>query len=337
MANPDFDQPYPPPPQPMFPGGRAMQGLGNMWQNLGASPVGQGFQSIGHRLNPVSNQLLFGGMGMLSGGTRGAMKGLIAGKVLDKESGDERKLRQAIAALREGSGVMPESMTEADWNYLQSDPDALSTAFGARMKPADYGEKYTGYLQAKAEGYEGSWMDYQREFKGEGAVTVDLGGGTKFSDIMSMRKDFEGGPGVSSYRLAIPKLKSMASSVSDTTGASDYQFVYGLAQIFDPDSIVQKGEQGMAISSQAVPATIRGRIQQMTAGGGTLGPELRRELVEAAAKRVAEYRAQAEAEEQYYRDFALRHDIPPEDIVRGLEEMPDLGGAAADEPFTVEP
>jgi hypothetical protein len=57
---------------------------------------------------------------------------------------------------------------------MAADDKFAEAALLQRMKPADIGEKYQGYLSAKAEGYTGDWMQYQADTKAAG-VTVNTG------------------------------------------------------------------------------------------------------------------------------------------------------------------
>lgn len=164
-----------------------------------------------------------------------------------------------------------------------------------------------------------------------------------FANITTVRKDFESQPGVSRYRTAAPILSSMASAVTDPGAMSDLEFVYGMAKIFDPDSVVRESEMGLVIQGQSVPEGLIGAVQKMTAGGASLGQEARAQLVEASQRRVGEYRNQAEMEATSFSDLAERYGIDPRDIVRPLEPMPEwerapaVSGAAIDAPTATGP
>ena len=292
----------------------------------------RGFNAGGQALHPYSNRLMLAGMGMLGGGPKDAMKGLVAGSALDTEDADKQKLNKAIAALQSDTSVMS-GLSPADWNYLQADPTALSTAFGARLKPHDPLDMYN-FTEV-----DGTLMRTNK-YTGESEPVYNSPGGgenaPKLSDISTLRKDFENQPGTSRYRQSIPQLNSMASSINDTSKMSDYDFVYGLAQIFDPGSVVRESEQGFVLSGQSVPDTVRGQLATILAGGSGVSVTARQALVAAAKRRVDQYRKQAEQEAQYFKDIANRHNIDPADVVRGLEEMSDIN-SAGDVPFTVEP
>ena len=145
-----------------------------MFDRLGQG-VGGMFEGVRGWSQPRSNRLMLTGMGMLSGrngeGWEGAMKGLVAGSALDTENKRERALGALLNDPNSTLGDLP----AADRAFIAGNPDVAGGLMAARLKPADYGDKYTGYQLAKAEGYTGGWVDYQKEFKDSG-VTIDMGG-----------------------------------------------------------------------------------------------------------------------------------------------------------------
>jgi hypothetical protein len=166
MAN-GYPDPYAQPqPQPMF------GDIGALGQGMFGG-LRRGFQRGGQALHPYSNRLLLAGLGMLGGGPKDAMKGLVAGSALDTEDADRRKLNTALQALMNSeSDLIPDD--PAIRGLMAADPKFGEATLLQRMKPADIGEKYQGYLNAKAEGYQGDWMQYQADTKAAG-VTVNTG------------------------------------------------------------------------------------------------------------------------------------------------------------------
>jgi hypothetical protein len=84
---------------------------------------------------------------------------------------------------------------------------------------------------------------------------------------------------------------------------------------------------GMVIDSQSMPAAIKGRLEKILNGQASLGPQARRDLVEASRRRVQQYRTQAEGEAKQFGGIADRNRINRQDIMRPLEDMPELAPA----------
>jgi hypothetical protein len=142
------------------------------------------------------------------------------------------------------------------------------------------------------------------------------------SNITAIRKEFEASPGVKRYRTAVPVLSSMAAAVDDTSTMADLDFIYGMAKIFDPESVVRESEMGLVIQGQSLPAQVVGMFNKVANGEQVLLPQIRKDLVEASRRRVGEYEKQAAGEAQEFTSLAERNRIDPRDVVRPLEQMP---------------
>lgn len=149
-----------------------------------------------------------------------------------------------------------------------------------------------------------------------------------FSNITAVRKELENQPGTTRYRTSVPIVSSMQKSINDNTAMSDLDFVYGMAKVFDPTSVVRESEMGLVLEGQSIPASIMGMFAKAAKGEASLGPQARADLVRAAMTRVGEYRKQAEQEMQSYSDIARRNRINPDDIARPLEAMPEFDASA---------
>jgi hypothetical protein len=178
------------------------------------------FGNLHDRLHPFANRLMLGGLGMLSGGPQGALRGMVAGSAFDKEDADQRKLREALAELTQsGSSVVPDDPAIRD--IMAADPEFAKSVLLQGLKPSDYGEKYNGYLQAKKEGYPGDWMQYQQDTRAPG-VNINTGDyklptGYKLADPNDPSKGVEKIPGVETETVTNRKssVKAAVASIND--------------------------------------------------------------------------------------------------------------------------
>jgi hypothetical protein len=134
MANTDFDPRAQ--PQPLFAGNNLLGTAQGMFGGLR-----RGFRAGGQALHPYSNRLMLAGLGMLGGGPRDAMKGLVAGSALDTEDADRRKLNEAIQGLMDdtsGTGLLAKA-SPAERAYLLASPPTLSKVIADQMSPPSAG------------------------------------------------------------------------------------------------------------------------------------------------------------------------------------------------------
>jgi hypothetical protein len=205
--------PYP--AEPVFGGNNILGTAQGMFGGLR-----RGFSAGNRTLHPYSNRLMLAGLGMLGGGPSDAMKGLVAGSALDTEDADRRKLNKALQDLMSSeSDLIPDD--PAIRGLMVNDPKFAEATLLQRMKPADIGEKYQGYLSAKAEGYTGDWMQYQADTKAAG-VTVNTGDykvptGYMPVDPNDPSKGVQKVPGVETETVTNRKasVKSAVASIND--------------------------------------------------------------------------------------------------------------------------
>lgn len=285
------------------------------------------FEGLGESVGPYSNRLMLTGMGLLSGknaqeGWEGAMKGLVSGSAMDTERGG----RKALEGLMNSEGGVFSDLSDAEKEALSKNPDIAAQAFGARLKPRDPIDQYSF---TEVDGTLWQTNKYTGESHpvngGPGGAGGAPFGKPKLTDVMAMRKDLYGMEGNANYNAALPKFESMVSAVYDESSMSDFDFVYGIAQIFDPNSIVQGREGQMVIDAQDIPSALKGRLEKMLNGRAGLGIPARQELVNTARRRVEKYRGMAEREQATYADWARGSGIDPNLIIMPLGDMPELG------------
>ena len=135
------------------------------------------------------------------------------------------------------------------------------------------------------------------------------------------------------YSRSMPIYQSMLEAAGDNDRIADLNLVYGLATIFDPDSVVREGEQIMIRNAASLPEQVQGWIAAVNGEAG-LGPELRAAVLEQAYSRVNAYANDYRNQLSFFGDVAGRAGIAIEDLYAPLEELqrwspPAAAGAAA--------
>lgn len=151
-----------------------------------------------------------------------------------------------------------------------------------------------------------------------------------FDDTTKLRKEVADLPEVKRYATAAPIFQSMVNSAKNNTAAADLDFVYGIAKIFDPESVVREGEMKLASGASSIPQQIQGWMAQVVEGKGRLTPEQRATLLEVSHTRMNELRNASDQRQSPYEGIVTRNKMNRADVFPQLpafmkrEELPQL-------------
>lgn len=106
-----------------------------------------------------------------------------------------------------------------------------------------------------------------------------------------LRKEFENLPEVKNYKQALPSYKAIEDAVKRNTPQADINIVYGLAKLYDPNSVVREGEYATVANSPNIPERIKGYAQYIN-GGGKLSPVTKAQILAEAQGRIKSYEDQ---------------------------------------------
>ncbi len=137
-----------------------------------------------------------------------------------------------------------------------------------------------------------------------------------------LRKEFEGLPEVKNYKQAFPALAAIRDAATRNTTQSDINIVYGLAKLYDPNSVVREGEYATVANSPNIPERLKGYAQYLQ-GGGRLTPEVKAQILSEAEGRAKTYQDEVLKARASFQEIAQRNNIDPRNVFQG---MGDLGG-----------
>jgi len=120
-----------------------------------------------------------------------------------------------------------------------------------------------------------------------------------------IRKEFEGLPEVKNYKQALPAFQGIEDAVKRNTPMSDINLVYGIAKLYDPNSVVREGEYSTVASAPGMPERVKGWVQYVQ-GGGKLTPEVKQQILTEGASRMQTFDKQYGAAIDRYGDIANR-------------------------------
>ena len=166
---------------------------------------------------------------------------------------------------------------------------------------------------------------------------------TGFQNEQGLRKEFEALPEVKKYKQALPSYKGIEDAVSRNTAQSDINIVYGIAKLYDPDSVVREGEYATVANSPNIPDRIKGYAQYL-AGGGKLTPKVKGEILAEARSRMQSFENEFSAARTNFESIANRSNVDTSRVFPAphspavavdLGSLP-AGGAPAGKPKVVD-
>lgn len=145
----------------------------------------------------------------------------------------------------------------------------------------------------------------------------------RFEQSTTLRKEVEASQPYGDYATVVPVYQSMIASLDKTTRAADLDYIYGIAKIMDPKSVVRDSETNLVKSANPVVQKTIDELYSQLTGEGSLSRDTRLGLIEAAQSRLGAYKA---GYDQYLlgkEGTAKRYGLDPADIKPEIVE-PDL-------------
>lgn len=120
-----------------------------------------------------------------------------------------------------------------------------------------------------------------------------------------LRSEFDGLAEVKNYKQALPAFNAIVDASQRNTPQSDINLVYGIAKLYDPNSVVREGEYATVANSPNIPDRLKGQIQYLQ-GGGKLTPKVKQELLAEASGRMKSFEDPYVSARSNYGDIATR-------------------------------
>jgi hypothetical protein len=114
----------------------------------------------------------------------------------------------------------------------------------------------------------------------------------------------------------------MQKSLTDPSAMADLDFVYGLAKILDPTSVVRESEGKMVIESQGLGPQLLGQLNKLMSGEQAMLPEIREKLFSVAYRRAKELELQAQGERKHFSGVATENQFNPETYLQQVPQLP---------------
>lgn len=134
----------------------------------------------------------------------------------------------------------------------------------------------------------------------------------KFSAANILRKEILGNPQVAGFTDVKNRLLVLQKAASDPSSIADLDYVYGIAKILDPGSVVRESEGQTIIDSNSIPGATLGYLNKALSGESALN----REALYNLAKRHYQTRQKAiNSILDDYTEIAKRQNLNPLDAL----------------------
>jgi hypothetical protein len=148
--------------------------------------------------------------------------------------------------------------------------------------------------------------------------------GNVFKTETDLRKEFADLPEVKRYKAAFPSFNSIKQAAKSNNPQADINLIYGVAKLYDPESVVREGEYGTIANSQAIPEWLKGQAQRL-AGGGRLTEETKRQILQQADIRINGYEAEYQKAVGAYENIAKGRNANPSNVIPSVGRVVDFG------------
>jgi hypothetical protein len=141
-----------------------------------------------------------------------------------------------------------------------------------------------------------------------------------------LRKEFNDLPQTKKFINAAPAYNAIVDASTRNNKQADINLVYGLAKLYDPDSVVREGEYDTIARSQTIPEWLKGQAASLTGMGGKLTPATRTQILQEARGRLSSYETEYNAARQTYEGIATQRGANPQNVFVPITGVGGNGG-----------
>lgn len=158
--------------------------------------------------------------------------------------------------------------------------EPLQLAGGGTKKTTDQKD----YELAKAQGFPGSFLDFQMALKRAGASNISVNTGQHgFDNALKLRSDFRSEPIYKGFEEVKSAKNQIDQAAKMASPAGDLALGTKMMKVLDPASVVRESELGMAMAATGVEDKVR-NYANMVMTGQKLTPAQRKDFVELSDK-----------------------------------------------------
>lgn len=131
----------------------------------------------------------------------------------------------------------------------------------------------------------------------------------------TLRKEIIGNKEIIDFKDVRNKIGVLQKAMLDNRSVSDLDFIYGVAKVLDPGSVVRESDSGMVIDSASIPAATLGYLNKYVNAGTGLDSKQRVALFDLAKRHLDTRKERVSSIIDDYSELAGRRGLNPTDIL----------------------
>jgi hypothetical protein len=200
-----------------------------------------------------------------------------------------------------------------------------------QAKPPERSPALKEYEDAKAQGYTGTFGQYQTEDANRKRPVVNVQAGQNANNNLAMKLADDYTRDAKDYTTQNGAMRRIVASAKDPSAAGDMAMLYGYMKLLDPNSVVRESEFATAAQSGSLPQQIQGAATKLL-NGQRLTPEQRADFVKRAQMLYGEAQGTNATVRKSYEQRAKKFGVDPSLVFTDIDEpAPKTTGPATNE------
>jgi hypothetical protein len=228
--------------------------------------------------------------------------------------------RAALADVMGAQKAMrPEMFTLAE-GATQFERDPMTgevRQVGTSAPKSNLTSDYKNYQSAQAQGFKGSFMDYQTSLKKAGVEDKS------FSRAIDLRKDFRSEPVYKAQQEMKSAYSQVKAGLDAQTPVGDLAAATKIMKLLDPGSVVRESELGMAMAATGLLDRVTNYAENIVKGT-KLTEQQRKDFANLAQSLYGISESEYNKKREEYVGIAKRNNLPLEDVVGPAASLPKI-------------
>lgn len=141
----------------------------------------------------------------------------------------------------------------------------------------------------------------------------------------TLRKELTGNKNISDFEEVKNRIQVLQKAALDTRTVSDLDYVYGVAKVLDPASVVRESEGKTVVDSTSIPASLLGTLNKALSAGTALGSPQRQALFDLVQRHYDVRKDKIGTLLDHYSDIATKRGVSPSDVLPFTKDSLEIG------------